>query len=155
METMKQSGPRSSLGTHMGLSWSCDGYAFPVVVEPEILTFKLNLTLKVKVNHPQTRGILTEVFCTPGANLVILAWMGDELWCGQAQYGVNLVNFEWVMSYHMDKLGDGWMDTHTQTDAGNNTRMPKLASGKKAKRLGSKWLVKSVWCLAITWTNSN
>ena len=38
---------------------------------------------------PKTIGILTNVFCTSGPNLVILARMGDELWCGQAQNGVN------------------------------------------------------------------
>ena len=37
----------------------------------------------------KTIGILANVFCTSGPNLVILAWMGDELWCGQAQNGVN------------------------------------------------------------------
>ena len=40
------------------------------------------------------------------------------------------------MSCRADKLvidarTDGWTDTHTQTDAGNdNTRRPKMASGK-------------------------
>ena len=32
---------------------------------------------------PKTIGILTKVFYTYGPNLVILAWMGDELWRGQ------------------------------------------------------------------------
>ena len=35
-------------------------------------------------------GILTKVFCIFCQNLVIQAWMGDKLWCGQAQNGVNL-----------------------------------------------------------------
>ena len=53
--------------------------------------FKLNLTLKVMVNHsPKTIRILTKVVCTSGPNLVTLAWMGDELWCRQAQNEVNL-----------------------------------------------------------------
>ena len=34
--------------------------------------------------------ILTKVLCTSGPNLVILAWMADELWCGQAQKGANM-----------------------------------------------------------------
>ena len=50
----------------MALWWLCGGYVFPVVVKPENL------------------------FCTFGQNLVILAWMGGELGCGQAQNGVNL-----------------------------------------------------------------
>ena len=105
--------------------------------------------------------ILTKVLCTSDPNLVILAWIGDELWCGQAQNGVNfdfevkfdlegqgrlppkpigtltkvfcifgpnLVSPAWTGNdYRADKLGDG------RTDAGNdNTRRPKLASGKKS-----------------------
>ena len=38
---------------------------------------------------PKTIGILNKEFCTSGPNLVILAWMGNELWCGQAQNGEN------------------------------------------------------------------
>ena len=70
---------------------------------------------------PETIGILTKVFYTYGPNLVILAWTDDELSCGQAE---------------------GWRtrtDTHTQTDAGNdNTRRPKLASGKNG-------MIKASW----------
>ena len=62
---------------------------------------------------PKTIGILTKVFYTYGANLVILAWTGVELSRGQAS----------------DYRTHGRTDT--QTDAGNdNTRRPKLASGK-------------------------
>ena len=43
-----------------------------------------------KKKKKKKTGILTKVFCTSGPNLVILAWMGGELWCGQAQNGVNL-----------------------------------------------------------------
>ena len=35
-------------------------------------------------------GILTMEFCISGPNLVILAWMGDELFHGQAQNGIIL-----------------------------------------------------------------
>ena len=45
--------------------------------------------MKVKVNCPQNNMDLNQGFCTSGPNLVILAWMGDELWCGQAQNWVN------------------------------------------------------------------
>ena len=63
---------------------------------------------------PKTIGILTKVFYTYGANLVILAWTGVELSRGQAS----------------DYRTHGRTDT--QTDAGNdNTRRPKLASGNK------------------------
>ena len=62
---------------------------------------------------PKTVGILTKVFYIYGPNLVILAERSDELLRGQA--------CDWRMDGH----------THRQTDAGNdNTRRPKLASGK-------------------------
>ena len=48
------------------------------------------LCSRSKLIASKTIGILTKVVCTPGPDLVILAWMGDELWCGQAQNGVNL-----------------------------------------------------------------
>ena len=62
---------------------------------------------------PKTIGTLTKVFYTYGPNLVILARTGDELSRGQA------------CGYRTHRR------THRQTDAGNdNTRRPKLASGK-------------------------
>ena len=62
---------------------------------------------------PKTIGILTKVFYTYGPNLVILAWMGDELSRGQAWWRTDVL-------------------TDWRTDAGNdNTRRPILASGKK------------------------
>ena len=38
---------------------------------------------------PKTIGILTNVFCTSGPDLVIPASMGDELWWEQAQNGIS------------------------------------------------------------------
>ena len=71
---------------------------------------------------PKTIGILTKVFYTYGPNLVILAWTGDELLRGQAS----------------DYRTHG--QTDTQTDAGNdNTRRPKLASGKNCHWLQTKY----------------
>ena len=67
---------------------------------------------------PKTIGILTKVFYIYGPNLVILAWTGEELSRGQAR------------GYRTHRR------THRQTDAGNdNTRRPKLASGKYIKFL--------------------
>ena len=76
----------------------------------------VNLAFQVKFDlegqgqsPPKTIGTLTKLFCTFWPNLVVLAWTRGDLWRGQAR---------------------GWR-THTQTDAGNNnTRRPKLASGK-------------------------
>ena len=94
MDTLKQSGPWNSLGTHGSLVvmwWLCISSR----VKPENLTFKPNLTLKVKVIPPPPKKkkkirILTKVFWISGPNLVILAWMDGELWCGQTQNGINL-----------------------------------------------------------------
>ena len=36
--------------------WCCMGCVFTLVVKPEILTFKLNFTLKVKVNPLKLKG---------------------------------------------------------------------------------------------------
>ena len=50
---------------------------------------KLNLACQAQ-STPKIIGILTKVFYTPGPNLVVLAWTGDELSGGKAQNGVNL-----------------------------------------------------------------
>ena len=49
---------------------------------------KLNLTYRAR-SAPKIIGILTEIFCTFGPDLVILAWTGDEISRGQAQNGVS------------------------------------------------------------------
>ena len=49
---------------------------------------ELNLTCQAQ-SIPKTIGILTNVFCTSGPNLVVLAQTGDELSHRQAQNGVN------------------------------------------------------------------
>ena len=127
---------------------------------------------------PKLIGILTQVFCTFGPNLVILAWTGDELSCRQAQNGVTFdfeVKFDlegqgqsppqnnrdlnqgllqlwskfgdsslngwWVIVRTSKWLPHTWTDgrTDTQTDAGNdNTRRPKLASGKNECKIPEK-----------------
>ena len=71
--------------------WLNGGYVFQVVVKPEILTFEVKFHLEGQGQSPsKSIGISTNVFLTSGPNLVILAWMGDELWCRQAQNEVNL-----------------------------------------------------------------
>ena len=85
METMKQSGLWSSLGTH-----GSGGYVFPVVVKPENLTFYVKFDLECDGQlPPKTIGIL-KLFCTSGPKLMILLWTGYELWRGQAQNGLNV-----------------------------------------------------------------
>ena len=145
----------------MDLWWSYGGYVFPDVVNQTIWHFKGNLTFKVKVNRQSyTPVILPKVVCTCGPNLVILAWMGDELWCGQAQdevnvdfwgefefevqgrlplnvfciFGQNVVILGWTGLELLDRhVSDWYTHTDTQTDAGNdNTRRLKLALGKKS-----------------------
>ena len=108
METMKQSGLWSSLG-YMAPLWLYGGYVFPVVVKLENLTFEVKFDLEGQAQlPPKTIGILTNVFCTSGPNLVILAWMGDELWCGQAQNGVN---FDSDLKFDLE--GQGWLPPKT------------------------------------------
>ena len=68
---------------------------------------------------PKTIGTLTKVFCIFGPNLAILAWTGPKLSRGQA--------CDWHTHTHTD----------THTDAGDdNTRRPKLASGKNDRISG-------------------
>ena len=124
---------------------------------------KFNLTCHAQ-STPKTIGILINVFCTSGPNLVVLAWTGDELSHGKAQNGANfyfegkldlegkgqsplktiviltkvfyncvsnLVILAWTgLELSRGQASDWHTDWHT--DAGNdNTRRPKLASGKK------------------------
>ena len=72
----------------------------------------------MKVDHPQNNKDLNQGFCISGPNLVILAWMSDALSCGQAR--------DWYTHTR----------THRPTDAADdNTRRPKLASGKNEEYL--------------------
>ena len=48
---------------------------------------------------PKLIGILTQVFCTFGPNLVNLAWIGDELSCRQAQNGET---FDFEVKYALE-----------------------------------------------------
>ena len=78
----------SSLGTHGALVviwWLCISSSGEA---RKLLKIKFDLGGQGQL-PPKSLGILTKVFCTSGPNLVILAWMGDELWWGQAQNGVN------------------------------------------------------------------
>ena len=72
--------------------WLCGGYVLPVEVKPEISTFKVKFDLEGQgQSPPKTIGIFTQMFCTSGPNLAILDSMGEELWCGQPQTGMNLI----------------------------------------------------------------
>ena len=51
---------------------------------------------------PKLTGILTQVFCTFGLNLVVLAWTGDELSCRQAQNGVT---FDFEVKFDLEGQG--------------------------------------------------
>ena len=53
-------------------------------------------------------GILTNVCCTSGPNLVILAWSGEELSCGQAHNGLNL---EFEVKFDLDLQGQSPLKT--------------------------------------------
>ena len=74
--------------------WLYDGYVFPIVVKQNNLTFLVKFDLEGQGQFScKTTEISTKVFSTSGPNLVLLGWMGDELWCGQAQNGV-IIDFD-------------------------------------------------------------
>ena len=58
--------------------------------------------------------ILTKVFYTSGPNLLILAWTGGELWCGEAR------------GWHTDMDTDIYTDTR---DTGRQRQYPKAKTG--------------------------
>ena len=65
----------------------------------KIWLFTSNLTLRVKANCPQNNRDLNK---GSGPNLVILAWMGDELWCRQAQ---NWANLDFQVKFDLEDQG--------------------------------------------------
>ena len=90
----------------MALWWLYGGYVFQVGVKQEILTFYVKFDLEGQGQSSfETIGILTYVFLTSGPKLAILAWMGDELWCGQAQTGVN---FDFDLIFDLEGHGQ-WL----------------------------------------------
>ena len=130
---VKQSGPRSSLGSHgFYVFTQLVGYLLRWWTRAQWnFEFKLNLTFRVKVNRPKTIRILTKVFCTSGPNLVIKAWAG------------------WRTSSLRLTYGHTHTYTFTQTDTGNgNTRRPKVASCKTQNNfsLTGKFYFKWIEC---------
>ena len=113
------------------LSWTGDELSHGQAQNQVNFDFEVKFDLEGQCqSHPKTIEILTTVFYTYGPNLVILAWTGDELSRGQAS------------AYRIHRRTDG--RTHRQTDAGiDNTRRPKLASGKKYNH--SRYAYKQQW----------
>ena len=86
--------------------WSNCGLLFPshnILAEYHVY-FQQTSTLLISQGQmpPKTLGILTNVCCTSGPNLVILAWSGEELSCGQAHNGLNL---EFEVKFDLDFQG--------------------------------------------------
>ena len=131
----------------MDLWWLYGGYVFPVEARPENSTFKLNLTLKVKINcpptppppppHPPPRPKKKKK--KKKKNNRDLNQGRFHLWSKFGDSSLNGSRFiartsKWLIHTHTD----------TQTDASNgNTRRPKLASRKKTLTLGHKWVITS------------
>ena len=92
------------------LAWTGDELSHGQAQNGANFHFEVKFDLEGQGQSPsKTLGMLTKIFYIYGLNLVIRAATGDELSRGQAR------------DWHTD----------TQTDAGNdNTRRPKLASGK-------------------------
>ena len=57
---------------------------------------------------PKLIGISTQIFCTCGLNLVILARTGDELLCRQAQNGVT---FDFEIKFDLEGQGQSPLKT--------------------------------------------
>ena len=104
------SGPNLVILTETGEMLSCGQVQIEVKFD-----FHVEFDLESQSRPPpKIIGILTIVFCIFDPNLVVLGSTGNELSCGQAS---------------------GWY-THTRTDTDacdDNTRGPKLASGKNCK----------------------
>ena len=87
---------------------------------------------------PKLTGILTQVFCTCGSNLVILAWTGDELSCRQAQYGVT---FDFEVKFDLEGQGQSPPPTPTHPHPPPppptpTPHPPKKKEKKKKKTIG-------------------
>ena len=104
METMKQSGPWSSLGTHGSLVvmwWLCISSSSET---RNVYFLKLNLTLQIKVN------------CLPGQSRSL--YMCVRLLHIGSKFGDPSLNTPWVMVWTSSGLTHRWTDW--QTNAGNN-----------------------------------
>ena len=64
--------------------------------------FKIENEIEDQDQSIPINRILTQVFCTFGPNLVILAWTGDELSCRQAQNGVT---FDFEVKFDLEGQG--------------------------------------------------
>ena len=106
---------RTSSSNLVLLAWTGDALLCEQAQNGVNFDFKVKCDLEGQGQTPtNTIWILTKVFYTYDPNLVILAWTGDELSADKR-----------VLTAHTDGR------THRQTDEGNdNTRRPKLASGK-------------------------
>ena len=102
----------------MTLAWTDDKLSSGQAQNEVKFDFQVKFDLEGQGRSPfKIIGTLIKVFCICVPNLVILAWRGDELWSRQTR------------DWHTDRQ----TDTHTHTDEGNdNTRRPKLASGKNS-----------------------
>ena len=89
METLKQSGPWNSLGTHGSLvviGWLCissSGEARKFYILSQIWIWR-SMSIAPQNNRDLNQGIL-HLWSKIGDPSL----KGDELWCGQAQNGVN------------------------------------------------------------------
>ena len=97
-------------------SFSSKSYYFYIL---GVSHLKFNLTLKVKVNRPQSNTDLSQVVL--------------HLW---SKFGDPSFNRWWVFAWTSLGLTYWHLRTYGHTDAGNdNTQMPKLASGKNGNTL--------------------
>ena len=93
---------------------------------------------------PKLKGILTQVFCTFGPNLV-LAWTGDELSCRQAQNGVT---FDFEVKFDLEGViaRTSWGLTHTHGHTHRQTQATTIPEGQNWPRVIMKYAT-FIWYL--------
>ena len=114
------------------LAWTGDELSYRQAQNGITFDYEVKFDLQGQ-SPPKTMGILTKVFNTYGPNLVILAWKGDELSCGQAS------------DYRTHGRTDG--RTHRQTQA---TTIPEGRNWPRVKmRLKVSSVIWRPFCLGL------
>ena len=121
----------------VALAWTSDELSRGHAQNGVNVDFEVKFDLEGQGHSPQkTTGILTEVFYSYGPNLVILAWMGDELSRGQT----------W---WRTDWRTDGQTQATTIPEGQYWPRVKTLLATWKCKKLSIKGTITVIWTLAI------
>ena len=139
------------------LTWACDKLSCGQAQNEVKCDFQFDLEGQGRLTLKST-GILTNVFCTSGQNLVILAWTADDLSCGQASYWYTHTDTQtqamtipegqnWPRVKRCDRRMDGRTDRRTdgQTD-GRTERSVLRAAWSQLKIQLLDW---NYWILVV------